>query len=183
MFKPLPRKGCIERHGTGRNLQLLPNIYEGDYLSLVKPASHYPVANALTEAQILELHSLFQQEWWSVGRSLEDVRTMLQHSTLVFAISDPDTHRLNAFARVLSDRVFKALVLDVIVHPMHRAASLGSALMAHMMGHPALSKVRHFELYCLPERAMFYQRLGFTSELGDLLFMRRTQESPPGYSG
>jgi hypothetical protein len=30
---------------------------------------------------------------------------------------------------------------------------------------------------------MFYQRLGFTSELGDLLFMRRTQESPPGHSG
>ncbi len=26
VFKPLPRKECIEQHGTGRNPQLLPNI-------------------------------------------------------------------------------------------------------------------------------------------------------------
>ncbi len=30
---------------------------------------------------------------------------------------------------------------------------------------------------------MFYERLGFTSELGDLLLMRRGQESPAGQSG
>ena len=108
---------------------------------------------------------------------------MLQRSSLVFAISDPDTDQLTAFARVLSDGVFKALVLDVIVHSMHRSTGLGSALMAHIMAHPALSKVRHLELYCRAERAMFYERLGFTSELGDLLLMRRSQESPASQSG
>ena len=134
------------------------------------------VLNALSEAQTRQLHSLFQHEWWSAGRSLADVQTMLQHSDLVFAIAAPGTHELLAFARVLTDRVFKALVLDVVVHPDHRSAGLGSFLMEHIMAHPVLSGVCHIELYCLPERAEFYQRLGFTSKLGDLHFMRRANE-------
>ena len=136
----------------------------------------HPVLSALSEEQAQQLHSLYQREWWTVGRSLADVRTMLQHSDFVFAIAAPDTQELLAFARVLTDRVFKALMLDVIVHPDHRSAGLGSLLMAHIMAHPTLSRVRHIELYCLPERADFYQRHGFTSELGELHFMRRTNE-------
>ena len=142
----------------------------------MEPTIEHFVFNALSEAQTQQLHSLYQREWWTVGRSLADVRTMLQHSDFVFAIAAPDTEELLAFARVLTDHVFKALVLDVIVHPDHRSAGLGSFLMAHIMGHPVLSRVRHIELYCLPERAEFYRRHGFTSELGELHFMRRTKE-------
>jgi ribosomal protein S18 acetylase RimI-like enzyme len=70
-------------------------------------------------------------------------------------------------------------VLDVIVHPEHRSAGLGSLLVAHLLAHPILSRVRHIELYCLPERTAFYQRHGFTSDLGDLRFLRRTNELQP----
>ena len=104
---------------------------------------------------------------------------MLQHSDFIFAVIAPDTGQLMAFARVLTDRVFKALVLDVIVHPGHRSAGLGSFLMAHITAHPILSRVRHIELYCLPERVEFYQRYGFTTELGEVRFMRRTHEPQP----
>ncbi len=142
----------------------------------MEPTIQYPVSNALSEAQTQQLHSLYQREWWTVGRTLADVRTMLQYSDFVFAIAAPDTQQLVAFARVLTDHVFKALVLDVIVNPDHRSAGLGSFLMAHIMAHPVLSRVRHIELYCLPERAEFYQRHGFTSELGELHFMRRANE-------
>jgi GNAT superfamily N-acetyltransferase len=142
----------------------------------VEPKIQHSVSNALSETQTQQLHSLYQREWWTVGRSLADVRTMLQHSDFVFAIAAPDTQELLAFARVLTDRVFKALVLDVIVHPDHRSAGLGSFLMAHILAHPVIARVRHTELYCLPERADFYQRHGFTSELGELHLMRRVNE-------
>lgn len=144
----------------------------------MEPTVQYPVSTALSEAQTEQLHSLYQGEWWTVGRSLADVRTMLQHSDFVFAIAAPGTQQLLAFARVLTDRVFKALVLDVIVHPDHRSAGLGSFLMAHIAAHPVLSRVRHIELYCLPGRATFYQRRGISSELGELRFMRRVNELP-----
>jgi GNAT superfamily N-acetyltransferase len=134
------------------------------------------VLYALSEAQTEQLHLLYQHEWWSVGRTLADVRAMLQHSDFVFGIVAPETQQLLAFARVLTDRVFKALVLDVIVHPEHRSAGLGTFLMTHILADPVLSRVRHIELYCLPERADFYRRQGFTAELGELLFMRRSNE-------
>ena len=140
----------------------------------MKPPIQHLVLNALSEAQALQLHLLYQREWWTARRSLTDVRTMLENSDFIFAIVAPDTEELLAFARVLTDRVFKALVLDVIVHPDHRSVGLGSFLMAHIMAHPVLSRVRNIELYCLPERADFYQRHGFTSELGGLQLMRRT---------
>jgi GNAT superfamily N-acetyltransferase len=91
---------------------------------------------------------------------------MLQHSDFVLAIAAPDTQELLAFARVLTDRIFKALLLGIIVHPDHRSLGLGTFLVAHIMAHPILSRVRHIELYCTPERADFYQRYGFASGLG-----------------
>jgi predicted N-acetyltransferase YhbS len=142
----------------------------------VEPTLQYHVVNALSEAQAGQLHALYQREWWTAGRSLADVRTMLQHSDFVFGIVAPDSQELLAFARVLTDRVFKALLLDVIVHPDHRSAGLGSFLMAHIAAHPVLSQVRHIELFCLPVRTDFYRRHGFTSEVGELVHMRRSNE-------
>jgi len=135
--------------------------------------------NALSEAQVGQLHSLFQNEWWSAGRSLADVRVMLQNSDFTFLIVAPGSQELLAFARVLTDRVFKAIIFDVIVHPAHRDAGLGSKLMAHILAHDEIARVQHIELYCLPERARFYQRHDFTAELGELLFLRRSNQVNP----
>ena len=143
----------------------------------MEPTIQYLVVDTLTEAQTEQLHSLYQREWWTVGRSLADVRTMLQHSDFVFGVVAPDSPQLLAFARVLTDRVFKALLLDVVVLSEHRSAGIGSFLMAHILTHPVLSRVRHVELYCLPERTDFYQRHGFTTSLGELQLMRRANES------
>jgi GNAT superfamily N-acetyltransferase len=132
--------------------------------------------HALSEAQVGQLHSLFQNEWWSAGRSLADVRVMLQNSDFIFGVVAPGSQELLAFARILTDRVFKAVIFDVIVHPAHRGAGLGSKLMAHILAHDEIARVQHVELYCLPERALFYQRHDFTAELGELLFLRRSNQ-------
>src|SRR4051812_44705408 len=150
----------------------------------MKPTLEYSVVTELSDAQARQLHGLYEDEWWTKGRSLEDVQTMLRHSDLIFGVVDPRSQRLLAFARVLTDRVFKAFIFDVIVHPDHRSAGLGSFLMAHLTAHPIISRVRHVELYCLPERASFYQRFRFSAEIGAARLMRRSTEfrSPPGAS-
>ncbi|HRQ90410.1 MAG TPA: GNAT family N-acetyltransferase [Bacteroidia bacterium] len=137
----------------------------------------YHVVNALCEAQIEQLHALYQREWWSIDRSLEDVRTMLQHSDYIFGIVSKDSQQLCGFARILTDEIFKALVFDVIIHPDHRSRGLGFFLMEHITNHPVISRVQHVELYCLPERVEFYQKQGFSSSLGELTFMRRTRSN------
>lgn len=127
----------------------------------------------LTAAQVQQLHELFQHEWWTTGRLLEDVQQMLAHSSYVFGICEAASERLVAFARVLTDRVYKALILDVIVAAEYRDQGLGKILMEDILGHPELKAVKHFELYCRLELAPFYQRWGFSTDVGGILFMRR----------
>src|SRR3954469_3522440 len=37
----------------------------------------------LTESQLADLHVLYQNEWWSKGRSLDDVRQMVEGTSLI----------------------------------------------------------------------------------------------------
>lgn len=135
---------------------------------------HAKKTERLSESQIQDLWTLYQSEWWTKGREMADVRCMLEHSDIIIGLCEPATKRLVAFARVLTDYVYKALIFDVIVDAPHRGSGLGQALLDAIVGHPELQRVRHWELYCLPELIPFYERWGFTEDLGGLRFMRRT---------
>ncbi len=128
----------------------------------------------LTDGQARDLHVLYQNEWWTRGRTLEDTRTLLLYTDHLFGICERSTGHLAAFARVLTDRVFKAFIFDVIVAPERRGKGLGSRLMRRIVAHPDLRAVKHFELACLGELAPFYRRFGFTMEVGGILLMRRS---------
>lgn len=131
----------------------------------------------LSDDHVDQLVTLYQHEWWCKGRERPDVETMLRHSDFVFAYADAE-HRLAAFARVLTDRVFKALVFDVIVRPDCRGTGIGRRLLADIAGHPALARVRHLELYCRPELRAFYAAQGYADAEGVVL-LRRTSGDPP----
>jgi GNAT superfamily N-acetyltransferase len=125
--------------------------------------------------QIEQLWHMYQAEWWSRGREIEDVRRAVQHSDLIFAFCDSETSRLAAFARVLTDYVYKAVIFDVIVDRPYRATGVGRLLLEAITSHPALLFVEHMELYCRPELVAFYRKWGFAADLGELCFMRKKQ--------
>ena len=126
----------------------------------------------LSSDHVVQLCALYQSEWWSVGRALSDVQTMVENSSLVFGLIAPSQH-LVGFARVLTDQVYKAFVLDVIVEREQREKGLGGVLMEWVLSHPDLGRVKHFELYCLPELRPFYEKWGFVAEVGGVDLMRR----------
>jgi GNAT superfamily N-acetyltransferase len=128
----------------------------------------------LTDGQTRDLHDLYQVEWWTRGRTLDATRMMLLHTDKVFGICDKSSGRLVAFARVLSDRAFKAFIFDLIVAVDHRGEGLGTRLIRRIVEHPDLAAVRDFELACLPELTSYYERLGFTADVGGLRLMRRS---------
>ncbi|HEX2750686.1 MAG TPA: GNAT family N-acetyltransferase [Verrucomicrobiales bacterium] len=133
------------------------------------------IIHTLTENQAQQLHALYQNEWWACERTLEEVHRLLAGNSLLFALCEGDTGTLLAFARVLTDGVFKALLFDVIVHPAHRGAGLGRTLMSHILSHPVVSGVRHVELYCRPDRTSYYGEFGFTDDAQkEMVLMRRT---------
>lgn len=127
----------------------------------------------LTAEQVADLQELYRAEWWTEGRELANVERMLAESDVVVGLADSDSRELLAFARALTDSVYKAVIFDVIVRSDRRGTGLGDRLMEAVLGHPDVADVDHVELYCLEELVPFYERWGFTDELGALRLMRR----------
>lgn len=126
----------------------------------------------LDEQHLQQLHELYQNEWWTKGRSLEATRKCISHSQIRIGILN-NSGDLIGFARVLTDFTFKALIFDVIVAPAYRDQGLGDKLVSLILNHEQLREVRSFELYCLPELMPFYVRHGFSDEVGAIKLMRR----------
>ena len=96
---------------------------------------------------------------------------MLQHSSIIIGVEN-DVKQLVGFARILTDHVFKAEIYDVIVDQAYRDKGIGTLLMASILGHPDLLRVKQFNLQCKAEMIPYYEKWGFTDRLGDLCYMR-----------
>ncbi|HSM80068.1 MAG TPA: GNAT family N-acetyltransferase [Nodosilinea sp.] len=125
----------------------------------------------LTPAQVEQLHQMYLQEWWSKERALADVPTLLDNSDLIMALWDAEAQRLAAFARVLTDWVYRAIVFDVIVAADYRGQGLGAQLIEHITTHPRLAAVECIQLFCTPEMQPFYEKYGF-GQAEQLLMVR-----------
>lgn len=130
----------------------------------------------LTADQTARLHAFYQREWWTNSRTLEQTRAIVANSSILVGIVDSND-QLVAFARVLTDFIVKALILDVIVAEDRRDKGLGVALMQHLVDHPKLTGISDFELYCRPEMEAFYRKWAFTSDIPDLQLMRYRRSS------
>jgi len=102
---------------------------------------------------------------------LQETKKVVANSSIVIGLVDSNND-LRAFARVLTDYTFKAIIFDVIVDESYRNRGLGKELMRLVLEHKELKDVKHFELYCLPEMIEFYKSFRISDELGELVFMR-----------
>ncbi|HKH70036.1 MAG TPA: GNAT family N-acetyltransferase [Vicinamibacterales bacterium] len=123
-----------------------------------------------------DLMELYRHEWWTNQRRDEDVARMLRHSDLLVGICTDPGGQLVGFTRVLTDRVFKALIFDVIVAKAHRHTGLGRRLIDHVLNHSMLAGVRHIELYCKPELIPFYAQWGFNTPGPEVNYLRMTRD-------
>jgi GNAT superfamily N-acetyltransferase len=114
---------------------------------------------------------LFAQTWWTVDRDAEDVRRMLETSVISIGLYDEKERRLIAYGRALTDGVFKAVLVDVIVAEEHRGRGLGRRVASELMKEAQGQGVRELELYCNPRHGHMYAELGF-SVPDETVFMR-----------
>ena len=126
----------------------------------------------LNDRQINQLIALYSNEFWCSQRTQPDVEKMLDHSDIIIGVVDSQDN-LVGFVRVLTDYVYKATIYDLIVHPDWRGKQLGMQLMEAVLAHPKLKHVDHFDLHCLPDMYPFYEKWGFTTDLGGVGHMRR----------
>ena len=132
----------------------------------------FTIINKLEDYHIEQLMDLYKQCWWAKDRKIEDVRKMLKVSIIIGITNNKND--LIAFTRVLTDGVFKALVLDVVVDEKYRNQKLGEQLLKTVVAHPLIKDVRHLDLNCTEEMIPFYQKFGFTEKFDNLYFMRKS---------
>ena len=132
----------------------------------------YRIVSQLSEQQISELTDLYTNESWSQNRTQQDIAKMLAASDIVIGLVD-ECDRLIGFIRVLTDFVYRAFIFDVMVKSTHRNQGLSKKLLESVIDHPQLQSVEYLGLYCLPEMVPFYERWGFTTEIGGLQLMVR----------
>ena len=118
--------------------------------------SPYAHVHDLNPEQIDDLHGLYQKEWWTQTRCREELETMLANSDVVHGLVDPATGALVAFARALTDGIYKAVVFDVIVAEAHRGKGCGRILMDTLLERPELLAVKHVELFCKPPEYLYH---------------------------
>lgn len=119
--------------------------------------------------QVMELYA---NEWWCKDRNLEQTLTVLSNSTLTIGIIDRASQQLVAFSRCITDRIFKAVIFDVIVRPSHRGQDLGAFVIEKLITHPLLTEVNHIELYCKLDLVDFYKQFGFQALDADMQYLR-----------
>jgi len=140
---------------------------------MTDPMDRYRIVETLSESQVSDLMDLYKNEFWSDKRTREDVVKMLASTDVIIGLVD-ECDRLIGITRVLTDFVYRAMIFDVIIKPTHRKMGLGAKLMDAVLNHRKLQTVEHFYLNCLPNMMPFYERWGFSDDVGGLKFLRRT---------
>ena len=118
-----------------------------------------------------EVYDLLSAEWWSSDRTEPDVARSIESSSVSIGMED-EGGKLIGFARAITDSVYKALVLDMVVDKNARRAGHGREIINALMALPGIKGVKHMELYCLPSLIGFYKKFGF-EEVAELRLLRK----------
>lgn len=97
--------------------------------------------------------------YWATGRTMEEVQITIDNS-FCFGIYLND--KQIGFARVITDYVVFAYLMDVFITEEHRGKGYSSILIENMMNEPQLKEVKIWRL-ATSDAHFLYQKFGFTA--------------------
>jgi GNAT superfamily N-acetyltransferase len=112
---------------------------------------------------------LSEQSSWAVGISRPIVERAIENSLCFGGFLDG---RQIAFARVITDFATFANLVDVFVLPEYRGHGYGKQLVAVVLRHPSLQRLRRFMLATSDAQGL-YERFGFTPPRNPETLMER----------
>ena len=131
----------------------------------------YEFVNKLSNNQIVNLSEMYIQERWSKNRELADIQRMLENSWII-AIINLNNGEIIAFARALSDFVYRTFIYDIIVAKKYRGLKFGKLIVNSVINHNDFKNVERLEVYCVDSNVQFYEKLGFGKVSDGINLMR-----------
>lgn len=118
-----------------------------------------------------DVRRVFADAWWADARTVADIERMLDSGCItVGAVTE--TGELVGFGRAITDGVYKAVLLDIVVIEEYRGAGIGSRIVETLLADSAVAAAEDVELYCKQSLTRFYAPFGFEVP-PDTLFLRR----------
>ena len=119
-----------------------------------------------------QLNDLCLAVGWS-NRSLNRLEQAINNSFQYIAAwhVDRDKQQLIGFARAVSDGIYQATLLDIVVHPDFQGRGIGKAIAKALIKQLRVAGVADITLYASPHMADFYRKLGFVSQPNNLQWM------------
>jgi len=104
------------------------------------------------------IQNFLKDIYWAAGRTLEEVQTTIEAS-VCFGIYLDDQQI--GFARVITDYVVFAYLMDVFIDEKYRGNGYSSILIEAMMKDPQLQQVKIWRL-ATSDAHFLYEKFGFT---------------------
>ena len=119
----------------------------------------YSISTDKSKLNIKAIHNyLCHESYWAKGRSLENVIKSIENS-ICFGLYDSNDNMIG-FARVVTDHVVFAYLMDLFIFEEHRGNGLGDKLIEHIIKEPEL-QVRLWFLATNSAHGL-YKKYGFS---------------------
>ena len=110
-----------------------------------------------TKLDVPFIQDFLKDIYWAAGRTMEEVQTTID-SSFCFGIYLDDVQI--GFARVVTDYVVFAYLMDVFIAEEHRGKGYSSVLISAMMNEPVLKNIKIWRL-ATSDAHYLYEKFGF----------------------
>ena len=117
------------------------------------------VSTDKTKLDVLFIQNFLKDIYWAAGRTIEEVKTTIDTSFCFGIYLD---EKQIGFARVITDYVVFAYMMDVFIDSNHRGKGYSSILINAMMTEPQLQQVKIWRL-ATSDAHFLYEKFGFKS--------------------
>ena len=117
------------------------------------------VSTDKTKLNVAFIQNFLKDIYWAAGRTIEEVQTTIDAS-VCFGIYLDDEQI--GFARVITDYVVFAYMMDVFIDEKHRRKGYSSILIKTIMEEPQLQQVKIWRL-ATSDAHFLYEKFGFSS--------------------
>lgn len=122
---------------------------------------HFTISTDKEKLDLTAIYKFINQEtYWGHGRSENEFRTTIDHS-FCFGMYDLNENQIG-FARVVTDYVVFAYLMDMVIFEAYQGKGLGTELIGAILAHDSLEKIKTFALKTKDAQSL-YTQFGFQS--------------------